>query len=212
MKFSLINAKIHHLETCQSGLMYLFAKEVFGLNRTGGSNPPVSAKIKSMKNQENNYAFIDGQNLHLGVKDLGWKLNYKRFLIYLREKYQASKTYLFIGYVPENQELYKFLQEYGYILIFKPILIPKDGKPKGNVDADLVLHTMIEYPNYNKAIIVTSDGDFYSLVEYLYSNNKLRIVLASHKKKCSVLLQKKAREKIDFMDNLKGKLEYKNRK
>jgi len=161
-----------------------------------------------MKTSENNYAFIDGQNLHLGVKDLGWRLDYRRFLIYLRDKYCVSKTYLFIGLVPENQKLYKFLQECGYVLIFKPLLIPKDGKPKGNVDADLVLNAMIEYPNYDKAIIVTSDGDFYSLVEYLYSKNKLRIVLASHKKKCSILLQKKAREKIDFMDNLREKLQY----
>lgn len=164
-----------------------------------------------MKKRENNFAFIDGQNLHLGVRDLGWSLSYKRFLIYLQDKYNVSKAYLFIGYVPENQELYKSLQECGYILVFKPLLIPKDGKPKGNVDADLVLHTMIEYPNYDKAIIVTSDGDFYSLVEYLYSRNKLRVVLASHKKKCSILLQKKAREKIDFMDNLKGKLGYKTK-
>ena len=111
--------------------------------------------------------------------------------------------------MPENQELYKSLQEYGYVLVFKPILIPKGGKPKGNVDTDLVLRAMIEYPNYDKAVIVTSDGDFYSLVEYLYSKNKLKIVLASHKKKCSILLQKKAREKIDFMDNLRSKLEYK---
>lgn len=162
-----------------------------------------------MKNSENNFAFIDGQNLHLGIKDLGWNLNYQRFRVYLKEKYNVSKAYLFIGYVPENQELYKSLQEYGYILVFKPLLIPKDGKPKGNVDADLVLRTMIEYPNYTKAVIVTSDGDFYSLVDYLYSKNKLKIVLASHKKKCSILLQKKAREKIDFMDNLRNKLEYK---
>lgn len=162
-----------------------------------------------MKNSENNFAFIDGQNLHLGIRDLGWNLNYKRFRVYLKEKYNVSKAYLFIGYVPENQELYKSLQEYGYILVFKPLLIPKEGKPKGNVDADLVLRAMIEYPNYDKSVIVTSDGDFYSLVDYLYSKNKLRIVLASHKKKCSILLQKKAREKIDFMDNLRNKLEYK---
>ena len=164
-----------------------------------------------MKHPENNFAFIDGQNLHLGVKDLGWNLSYERFRIYLKEKYHISKAYLFIGYVPENQELYKSLQEYGYVLVFKPILIPKDSKPKGNVDADLVLRAMIEYPNYNMAVIITSDGDFYSLVEYLYSKNKLKIVLASHKKKCSILLQKKAREKIDFMDNLRSKLEYKSR-
>lgn len=162
-----------------------------------------------MKKQENNFAFIDGQNLHLGVRGLGWSLNYKRFLVYLKDKYNVSRAYLFIGYVSENQELYKFLQECGYVLIFKPILISKNGQPKGNVDADLVLHAMIEYSNYNKAIIVTSDGDFYSLVEYLYSQNKLRVVLASHKKKCSILLQKQAKEKIDFMDNLRIKLEYK---
>ncbi|KKT89973.1 MAG: hypothetical protein A3G02_02400 [Candidatus Yanofskybacteria bacterium RIFCSPLOWO2_12_FULL_44_13b] len=159
--------------------------------------------------QENNYAFIDGQNLYLGVQGLGWKLNYKRFRVYLNDKYKVSKAYLFIGLIPENQELYISLQEYGYILIFKPILVSKIREPKGNVDADLVLHTMIEYKNYDKAVIVTSDGDFYSLVEYLYSKNKLKIVLASHKKKCSILLQKKAREKIDYMDNLKSKLEYK---
>src|SRR3989338_774334 len=159
--------------------------------------------------QENNYAFIDCQNLYLGVQGLGWKLNYKRFRVYLNDKYKVSKAYLFIGLIPENQELYISLQEYGYILIFKPILVSKIREPKGNVDADLVLHTMIEYKNYDKAVIVTSDGDFYSLVEYLYSKNKLKIVLASHKKKCSILLQKKAREKIYYMDNLKSKLEYK---
>lgn len=163
-----------------------------------------------MKSEKNNFAFIDGQNLHLGIKDLGWSLNYKRFRVYLKDKYAVNKAYIFIGYVPENQELYKSLQEAGYILVFKPVLIPKDGKPKGNVDADLVLRTMIDYPNYDKAIIVTSDGDFYSLVEYLYSKNKLEVVLAPHKEKCSVLLRKKAKEKIDFLDNLKGKLAYHN--
>ena len=32
-----------NLETCQSGLMCLFAKEVSPLSGSGGSNPPVSA-------------------------------------------------------------------------------------------------------------------------------------------------------------------------
>ncbi len=161
-----------------------------------------------MKSKQNNLAFIDGQNLHLGIKDLGWNLNYKRFRVYLKDKYAVNKAYIFIGYVPENQELYKSLQEAGYILVFKPVLIPKDGKPKGNVDADLVLRAMIDCPDYDKAIIVTSDGDFYSLVEYLYSKNKLEVVLAPHKEKCSVLLKRKAKEKIDFLDNLKNKLNY----
>jgi len=160
-----------------------------------------------MKKDKNNYAFIDGQNLYLGVEELGWRLDYQKFFLYLRHKYQVKKAYIFIGYVPWNQELYKSFQEIGYILVFKPILIPKDGsKPKGNVDADLVLRAMIDYPLYDKAVIVTSDGDFYSLVEHLYSSGKLRVVLAPHKKNCSILLRKKAKERIDFLDNLKEKL------
>ena len=127
-----------------------------------------------MKKQENNYAFIDGQNLNLGIQELGWKLNFKRFRKYLEEKYSVKKAYFFIGYLPENQSLYKSLQERGYILVFKPVLKNKDENVKGNVDADLVLQVMIEYPNYNKALIITGDGDFGCLVEFLRENNVMK--------------------------------------
>lgn len=166
-----------------------------------------------MRNKKiNNYAFIDSQNLNLGIRELGWKLDFKRFKVYLKEKYRIKTAYLFIGYLQENQNLYKSLQEYGYLLIFKPVLKDKEGKPKGNVDANLVLQAMIDYEKYEKAMIITSDGDFYCLVNYLYNNNKLEKVLSPIKEKCSILLKKAAREKIVFMDNLKDKLEYRNRK
>ena len=161
-----------------------------------------------MSGKENNYAFIDSQNVNMGVEELGWKLDFRKFIIYLREKYAIKTAYLFIGYLPENQNLYANLQKYGYVLVFKPVMKDSNGKPKGNVDADLVLRTMVDYNKYDKAVIVSSDGDFYSLVEHLYSNSKLKVVLSPNKVKCSILLQKKAKEKIDFMDNLKGKLEY----
>jgi len=159
-----------------------------------------------MKKQENNYAFIDGQNVHLGVKELGWLLDFRRFRVYLADKYRVKKAYIFIGFIEGNQEIYRFLQEAGYILILKPVLIPKDGKPKGNVDADLVLRAMVDYLSYDQAVIITSDGDFYSLVDYLYNQGKLKIVLSPNKAKCSILLRQKAKEKIEFMDKLAFKL------
>lgn len=159
-----------------------------------------------------NYAFIDSQNLNLGIQELGWKLDFKRFRVYLEEKYKVEKAYLFIGYLPENQDIYTSLQDYGYVLIFKPVLKSKKGEVKGNVDADLVLQAMIDYNKYDKAVIVTSDGDFYSLVKYLYSQGKLAIVISPNLDKCSVLLKKTAKEKIVFMNNLKQKLGYKNEK
>lgn len=161
-----------------------------------------------MDKKENNFAFIDSQNVNMGVEELGWKLDFRKFIIYLREKYSIKTAYLFIGYLPENQRLYANLQKYGYLLVFKPVMKDHNGKPKGNVDADLVLQTMVDFDKYDKAVIVSSDGDFYSLVEHLYTKDKLEAVISPNKKKCSILLQKKAKDRMFFMDDLKGKLEY----
>lgn len=133
-----------------------------------------------MENKENNYAFIDSQNLNLGVKSRGWDLDFARFRRFLKDKYHAERAYLFIGFVPINQTLYTELQKAGYICIFKPTLEIKDNgkiRVKGNVDAELVLHAMIEYRNYEKAIIVSGDGDFYCLIEYLAKQDKLRKII-----------------------------------
>lgn len=156
-----------------------------------------------------NSAFIDSQNVNLGVQSLGWKLDWKRFRVYLKEKYGVGKAFLFIGFLPQNQQLYTSLQQAGFILVFKPVLAAKSADAKGNVDADLVLKVMTEYNDYDKAVIITSDGDFYSLVEYLYQKNKLETVLSTSTGKCSALLKKTAKERIQFLDVLKEKLEYK---
>jgi len=162
--------------------------------------------------KEGNYAFVDTQNLYLGVLSLGWKLDYKKFRIYLKEKYGVTVAYMFMGYVPTNQALYTMLTRAGYTLIFKPIVHGPDGTIKGNVDAELVLQTMIDFEKLNKAILVTSDGDFYCLVNHLYKHNKLARVLSPYKIRCSKLLKQAARGELRFLASLQEKLEYKNKK
>lgn len=159
----------------------------------------------------NNYAFIDSQNLNLAIRDQGWKLDFTRFRIYLKDKYHISKAFLFIGYIPGNQPLYTALQKNGYICVFKPTLHLSDGKVKGNCDAELVLHTMIEYHNFDKAVIVSGDGDFFCLVEYLDKQSKLLKLLIPNANVYSGLLKKVAVDKIDFMNGLKNKLEFRKR-
>jgi len=165
-----------------------------------------------MKKDKNNYAFIDSQNLNLSIQELGWKLDFARFRVYLKEKYGASKAFLFVGYVPGNESLYSFLQGAGYICVFKPTLELPSGKVKGNVDAELVLQTMIEYKNFDKAVIVSGDGDFYCLVKYLLEHNKLEKVIIPNQKTYSALLKKLSSPEqniFDFLNPLKEKLEYK---
>jgi len=120
---------------------------------------------------------------------------------------ESKKAFLFIGFLPTQQSLYTSLQQQGYILVFKPTLELKDGKVKGNVDAELVLHTMLEWNNYDKAVIVTGDGDFHCLVEHLKKKDKLEKLLIPNRNKYSALLRKFATD-MAFIDGLKGKLEY----
>jgi uncharacterized LabA/DUF88 family protein len=154
----------------------------------------------------NNYAFIDGQNLNLGIQEQGWRLDLRRFRVYLAEKFQVEKAYYFIGYIEGNSDLYASLQSYGYILIFKPTFRNKDGKIKGNCDAELVLQAMIDYDNYDQAVVVSGDGDFQCLVKYLAEQSKLRTLIAPNMEKYSVLLKKPAAKRLIFMNDLKQKL------
>lgn len=169
------------------------------------------------KRSKNNYAFIDGQNLYLGILESGWKLDYKRFRVYLEEKYGVEKAYMFMGFLPDNQALYNFLQSSGFVLIFKPIIPCTDHKHiKGNCDAELVLQSMIDLHQYDQAVIVTGDGDFYCLVKYLDEQNKLRKVLSPSPQKCSSLLTqitgRLQGKKISFVSDLRNKIEYKRKR
>lgn len=161
--------------------------------------------MKDFRNR-NNFAFIDGQNVHLAIRSLGWQLDWKRFRIHLKETYGVQKAYYFIGYVEGNNAVYSMLQEAGFICIFKPVLKYNDGTIKGNVDAELVLHTMIQLNNFDHAVIITGDGDFYCLVQYLRELEKLERLLVPNRKKYSALLKKFAGKHIDFMDDLAQKI------
>ena len=122
------------------------------------------------------YAFIDSQNLNLGVLSQGC--------------------------------VYAYLKDCGYILIFKPTLDYnkyKKKKIKGNVDAELVLHAMINFNKFDKAIIVSGDGDFYCLVDYLHKKNKLLKIIIPNQKSYSILLKEFLNNAV-FVTSLKEKL------
>lgn len=166
-----------------------------------------------MEKHQNNFAFIDSQNLNLSILAMGWKLDFNRFRIYLKDKYSINQAFIFIGYVEGNNQLYSSLQKAGFICIFKPTLIHNNGRTKGNCDTDLVLHAMIEYQHYDKAMVATGDGDFYCLIKYLIENQKLQAILIPNRLKFSALLRFAiCRPYIRYMNDLKDKLSYSKEK
>lgn len=170
------------------------------------------------------YAFIDSQNLNLGTQKVGWKMDWRRFRQYLAEQYNVTHAFMFIGYMAENEALYEQMHDLGYLVALKPTLEinqpshDADGKPakdedkpmvKGNIDTDLVLYAMKELPKYNKAIIVSGDGDFLSLIEYLVEQDKLLHIMTPNWQYSSLL--KQFDQYIVRIDQLRKQLAYHDR-
>ena len=161
-----------------------------------------------MYSNENNHAFIDGANLHKGIEELGWKLDYARFRRWLSEKYRITQAYIFIGFIPNNKDLYNFLRTTGFTLVFKETTCDHAGKIKGNCDADLVLRAAAEYyeKKFDNAVIVASDGDYVGPVNFLKARGVFRSLI-SPSNKCSFLLRK-LNISIVYLDHKRSSLGY----
>lgn len=157
-------------------------------------------------NQEENFAYIDGANLYESNKELGWKLDYARFRVWLKDKYSVTRAYLFMGMIPKYAPLYTKLQEAGFTLVFKQTVYDGSGKPKGNCDADLVLQAISDYyeRRCDKAIIVSSDGDYASTVKFLMERERVEAIV-SPSNNCSILI-KRTNVPIVYLDGIKKKV------
>jgi len=146
--------------------------------------------------------YIDGNNLYRSAKELGFDIDYKKFRGWLRQKYNPTNVYLFIGLVPERTKFYEYLQSCGYILVFKQT-VSVGEKIKGNCDAELVLKTVSDFytKSFSKCILITGDGDFGCLVEFLKENKSIETILSPDENKCSILLRNKNIE-ITFLNDL----------
>ena len=150
-----------------------------------------------MDEKEGNYAFIDGQNLYMATakREIDpWRIDLARFRNYLLRKYGVSKAYYFLGYLDEeNQSLYERIQDSGFILLFREHTSLMIGKKKGNVDSDIILHVMkklyLREP-FNKVVLISGDGDYKQLVDFLIEEKKLEKILFPDGKRASSLYKK----------------------
>lgn len=168
------------------------------------------------------FAYIDSQNVNVTTQKHGWKMNWAALRKFLTDEYGVTKAYMFIGYVPEFEPMYEQLHEQGYAIVLKPTFdmtrprqeeeaSEEEKRPiKGNIDAELVLWAMKDINDYDQAIIVSGDGDFYCLVEYLDQQKKLGKILAPTGQYSS--LYNKYEQYVERLDNHKRVLEYRDRK
>lgn len=158
------------------------------------------------ENIQNNLAFIDGQNLHMGttLSEKPWKVDLAKFRIYLEKKYHVTEAYYFLGYVQEvNQELYSDIQKAGFILVFRQHNPAMIGKKKGNVDSDIIFNAMKRLhknPDFDQIVLVSGDGDYKILVDFLIEEKRFKKVLFPNKKFASSLYKKMGSEYFDYLE------------
>ena len=170
------------------------------------------------KKQEKNLAFIDGQNMYLGTRsdEPAWDVDFLELRKYLKKKYKVSKAYYFLGYmIEENDGLYDKIQEAGFVLKFRKHTQTMESKKKGNVDSDIVFAIMKKLYRreaFDKVLLVSGDGDYKMLVDFLIEENRFAKILFPNKKYASSLYKKITRKYFDYLASVKHKIEFKQKK
>ena len=81
----------------------------------------------------------------------------------------------------QRVKFYLKLEEFGYSLILKPVKLynQDDGttKRKANCDVDMAFYLMKERDNFERAVVLSGDGDFLPVLKYLKKIGKEVIML-----------------------------------
>lgn len=146
--------------------------------------------------------YIDGNNLYRSAKELDFEIDYKKFRVWITQKYNTKNIFLFIGFLEDRKDFYKYLEDCGFNLIFKEAVL-HEGNIKGNCDAELVLKSVDDFhlKNFDKFILISNDGDFGCLVEFLIKRNGFDTIISPDRKKCSILLRNKT-NKILYLNEV----------
>lgn len=95
---------------------------------------------------------------------------------------ELNEAQLFlIGRHLQRTRFYLRLDEFGYKLFLKPVKLYEqdDGttKRKANCDVDMAFHLMKEKDNFDRAVVLSGDGDFLPVLKYLKENEKEVVIL-----------------------------------
>ena len=167
-----------------------------------------------------NIAYIDGQNLHMGTASgkPSWNIDLGRFRVYLDQKYDVERAYYYLGYVREGaqyENMYEAIQRAGFILVFREHNSAMLGTKKGNVDTDIVFSIMkrlYQKDKFSKIVLVSGDGDYKMLVDFLISENRFEKILFPNGKRRSSLYKSISHHYYANLEDVKPKIGLKKKR
>lgn len=158
-----------------------------------------------IKHQDQRVAvFIDTQNIYHSAKNL-YK-SYVNFSNILRDAVADRRLVRAIAYVitseaGDEQAFFEALNKIGIETKTKDLQVFAGGAKKGDWDVGLAIDAITIAPRLDAVVIVSGDGDYVPLVEYLQKHSGIQVEVVSFGKSTSMKLKEVADEFVDLSEN-----------
>jgi len=146
--------------------------------------------------QNRTYVFIDASNIIYGCRASNWKMDFEKLYGYLTKRFEAKKVLYYAGVEKGNAKqlsFYNKMRGFGYDLVLKEVkkYWSEDGKiiRKANADVDLTFEAMLYWNEYDRAVFLTGDGDFYRLIAHVKAHKERVWVIGNTKRSARELKQ-----------------------
>ncbi len=154
--------------------------------------------------------FVDGANMfYTQKKGLGWFFDPGKLLKTLKAEDELADAFWYMGVKPSpesrDENFLRYLAYAGYTVRtkqLKTIFDPESGETiqKANLDIEIVMDMFNTVDNYQKAILLSGDGDFERALESLRSRGKRICVVSTQNWIASELRMAVGSHYIDLQD------------
>ena len=137
------------------------------------------------RRKKTTYVFIDAANVFYSAKTLKYKIDFYKFIQFLKSSLEAKRVLYYTGFDPNNKKQTNFLRllgNFGYVLKQKPIKVIKSGGnkiDKANVDVELAIDVILSLAKFDRLVLVSGDSDFAYLVKKVKKAGKVVWVVSS---------------------------------
>ena len=126
--------------------------------------------------------FVDGNNLYGAQKELGWTVEFSKLISFASADGQLiDATYFAPTTSKTNPHIASMISRAGFSVISKPAIEDKSSGEvyKANMDIELAANVILSMPIYDKAVLVTGDGDFEYILSILRTHGKLFTIIST---------------------------------